>query len=206
MNNDKANVVFRFIRFPEYIKPGARLLFREGRTKGMGRVTEIVPYEQVQNRWQKISRLRKNSGKLTLTLKKIKKVTFACPGKSPRKKKRIRIAKEEEVSEELSYCKIILVFILFFCFLLFMLTFIDPELFKLVVTIIWADPEHLFRIFDPANNSISETLILFAKLWNQRWFSFLLPSITMCTKNIFRLQSNPFKKIREFILKQRDRK
>ena len=45
MNNDKANVVFRFIRFPEYVKPGARLLFREGRTKGMGRVTEIVPYE-----------------------------------------------------------------------------------------------------------------------------------------------------------------
>jgi len=50
MNNDKANVVFRFIRTPEYIKPGARLLFREGRTKGMGRVTEIVPYEHVQNR------------------------------------------------------------------------------------------------------------------------------------------------------------
>lgn len=164
MNNDKANVVFRFIRFPEYIKPGARLLFREGRTKGMGRVTEIVPYEHVQNRWQKISRSRKNSGKLTttLTLKKIKKVTFACPGKSPRKKKRIRIPKEEEFEEKLSLCRMILAFILFVCFLLFMLTFIDPELFKLVITI-WADPEHLFRIF-PSNNCISETLILFAKL------------------------------------------
>ena len=41
MNNDKAHVVFRFLRYPEYIKPGSRLLFREGRTKGIGRVTEI---------------------------------------------------------------------------------------------------------------------------------------------------------------------
>jgi len=49
MNNDKANVVFKFIRYPEYIKPGARLLFREGRTKGMGRVTEIEPYDHQPN-------------------------------------------------------------------------------------------------------------------------------------------------------------
>ena len=49
MNNDKANVVFKFIRDPEYIKPGARLLFREGRTKGMGRVTEIEPYDPRAN-------------------------------------------------------------------------------------------------------------------------------------------------------------
>ena len=49
MNNDKANVVFKFIRYPEYIKPGARLLFREGRTKGMGRVTEIEPYDPRAN-------------------------------------------------------------------------------------------------------------------------------------------------------------
>ena len=48
-NNDKANVVFKFIRYPEYIKPGARLLFREGRTKGMGRVTEIEPYDPRAN-------------------------------------------------------------------------------------------------------------------------------------------------------------
>ena len=56
MNNDKANVVFKFIRYPEYIKPGARLLFREGRTKGMGRVTEIEPYDPRANlnRWQSI--------------------------------------------------------------------------------------------------------------------------------------------------------
>ena len=50
MHNEKANVVFRFIRSPEYIKPGARLLFREGRTKGMGRVTAIDPYVHLQSR------------------------------------------------------------------------------------------------------------------------------------------------------------
>ena len=49
-NEDEANVEFRFIRYPEYVKPGSRLLFREGRTKGMGRVTEIEPYEQNLNR------------------------------------------------------------------------------------------------------------------------------------------------------------
>merc|ERR1711963_1100768 len=41
MNNDKASVVFKFLRYPEYLKTGSRLLFREGRTKGIGRVTEI---------------------------------------------------------------------------------------------------------------------------------------------------------------------
>ncbi|KXS18255.1 P-loop containing nucleoside triphosphate hydrolase protein [Gonapodya prolifera JEL478] len=35
---DRANVRFRFIQHPEYLKPGARLLFREGRTKGVGKV------------------------------------------------------------------------------------------------------------------------------------------------------------------------
>ena len=38
---DRALVRFRFIQYPEYIKPGTRLLFREGRTKGVGKVTRI---------------------------------------------------------------------------------------------------------------------------------------------------------------------
>ena len=56
MNNDHAEVVFRFIRYPEYVKPGSRLLFREGRTKGMGTVTEIEPYEPNLNRWRRLPR------------------------------------------------------------------------------------------------------------------------------------------------------
>ncbi len=39
---DRAIVRFRFMQSPEYIKPGARLLFREGRTKGVGKVTRVL--------------------------------------------------------------------------------------------------------------------------------------------------------------------
>lgn len=45
MSNDRATVAFRFIRSPEYIKIGTCLLFREGKTKGIGHVTNVVPYE-----------------------------------------------------------------------------------------------------------------------------------------------------------------
>lgn len=38
---DRSIVRFRFVRFPEYLKVGSRLLFREGRTKGVGRVTAL---------------------------------------------------------------------------------------------------------------------------------------------------------------------
>ena len=40
-SNDTASVVFRFIRHAEYVKVGQRLLFRDGRTKGIGRVTQV---------------------------------------------------------------------------------------------------------------------------------------------------------------------
>lgn len=41
---DKALVRFRFIKHPEYIKPGQRMVFREGRTKAVGNVVKLVPY------------------------------------------------------------------------------------------------------------------------------------------------------------------
>jgi len=40
---DKAKVQFRFMYWPEYVKEGSRLIFREGRTKGIGRITRIIP-------------------------------------------------------------------------------------------------------------------------------------------------------------------
>jgi len=43
--NDRALVVFRFIKHPEYIQVGSRLLFREGSTKGFGTVTDVYPFE-----------------------------------------------------------------------------------------------------------------------------------------------------------------
>jgi hypothetical protein len=39
---DRAIVKFRFLQHPEYLKNGARILFREGRTKGVGKVTRIL--------------------------------------------------------------------------------------------------------------------------------------------------------------------
>lgn len=41
---DKALVRFRFIKHPEYIKPGQRMVFREGRTKAVGNVIKLIPY------------------------------------------------------------------------------------------------------------------------------------------------------------------
>ncbi|XP_057369884.1 GTP-binding protein 1-like [Daphnia carinata] len=41
---DKALVNFRFIKHPEYIKPGLRLVFREGRTKAVGNVVRAIPH------------------------------------------------------------------------------------------------------------------------------------------------------------------
>lgn len=38
---DRAVVAFRFVQRPEYLRPGDRLLFREGRTKGLGIVKSI---------------------------------------------------------------------------------------------------------------------------------------------------------------------
>jgi GTPase len=44
--NDRASVLFRFLRHPEYVKVGMRLLFREGRTKGIGKITQVFPMQQ----------------------------------------------------------------------------------------------------------------------------------------------------------------
>lgn len=41
---DKALVHFRFIKHPEYIKPGLRLVFREGRTKAVGNVVRAIAH------------------------------------------------------------------------------------------------------------------------------------------------------------------
>ncbi|XP_046981192.1 GTP-binding protein 1 [Schistocerca americana] len=40
---DKAIVHFRFIKHPEYIKPGQRMVFREGRTKAVGNILRLIP-------------------------------------------------------------------------------------------------------------------------------------------------------------------
>jgi GTPase len=44
-SSDQASVMFKFIKNPEFVKSGARILFREGRTKGIGQVTQVFPFE-----------------------------------------------------------------------------------------------------------------------------------------------------------------
>jgi len=39
---DRANVTFEFIAHPEFIKEGMKLLFREGKTKGLGVITRLL--------------------------------------------------------------------------------------------------------------------------------------------------------------------
>ncbi|KJH40432.1 elongation factor Tu protein [Dictyocaulus viviparus] len=40
---DRDRVMFRFIRLPEYIRTGTRMVFREGRTKAVGTVVNVIP-------------------------------------------------------------------------------------------------------------------------------------------------------------------
>uniref|UniRef100_T1JDP2 Tr-type G domain-containing protein n=1 Tax=Strigamia maritima TaxID=126957 RepID=T1JDP2_STRMM len=41
---DKATVYFRFIKNPEYIRVGMRMVFREGRTKAIGTIYKLLPH------------------------------------------------------------------------------------------------------------------------------------------------------------------
>ena len=42
---DRATVAFRFVQRPEYLAVGDRILFREGRTKGLGIVKSLSHVE-----------------------------------------------------------------------------------------------------------------------------------------------------------------
>lgn len=46
---EKAVVLFKFIKHPEYLKVGAKVLFREGVTKGIGHVTKLQPIAQYRS-------------------------------------------------------------------------------------------------------------------------------------------------------------
>lgn len=46
---DKAQVKFRFIKHPEYIKIGQRMVFREGRTKAVGNILKPLPHVSTVN-------------------------------------------------------------------------------------------------------------------------------------------------------------
>ncbi|CAF0791591.1 unnamed protein product [Rotaria sordida] len=41
---DRANVLFRFLKSPEYLRLGMKIIFREGRTKAIGSISKLIPY------------------------------------------------------------------------------------------------------------------------------------------------------------------
>ena len=43
---DKAICRLRFVRFPECIREGVRIVFREGRTKAIGTIARVVPADE----------------------------------------------------------------------------------------------------------------------------------------------------------------
>lgn len=46
--DESASVVFKMSRHPERIQVGQRLLFREGKTKGIGKVTQVFQFSPEQ--------------------------------------------------------------------------------------------------------------------------------------------------------------
>lgn len=46
---DRGIVLFKFINSPEYIHMGANILFREGRTRGLGQITKLYLEESHLN-------------------------------------------------------------------------------------------------------------------------------------------------------------
>jgi GTPase len=44
--NDRVSVLFCFLRHPDYVIVGMSLLFGEGRTKGIGKITQVFPLQQ----------------------------------------------------------------------------------------------------------------------------------------------------------------
>lgn len=61
---DKAVVRFRFIKHPEYIKPGQRMVFREGRTKAVGNVLKLIPHSNnITVQTSRINKPNKSQGR-----------------------------------------------------------------------------------------------------------------------------------------------
>jgi len=55
--NSKENVIIKFTQRPEFILPSTLFMFRDGRTKGMGRVISTVPFQE--DTPEKITRMRR---------------------------------------------------------------------------------------------------------------------------------------------------
>ena len=57
---DRGLVRFRFINSPEYIHLGANILFREGRTRGLGQITRFIFDDSTTNKDDKDTQRKNN--------------------------------------------------------------------------------------------------------------------------------------------------
>lgn len=67
---DRDTIVLRFIRHPEYIRIGTKMIFREGRTKAVGTIYKIIPHTSPSlasaHQLQKMTRMRSYTNKQKL--------------------------------------------------------------------------------------------------------------------------------------------
>ena len=52
---ERARVQFRFMKNPEFLRVGAKVLFREGRTKGIGEIKRLIPDSECVDEGQCLS-------------------------------------------------------------------------------------------------------------------------------------------------------
>lgn len=59
--NSKENINIKFLCRPEFILPGTLFMFREGRTKGIGRINYVVPFKE--DKYEPIKKNRRKNHK-----------------------------------------------------------------------------------------------------------------------------------------------
>ena len=67
MSGDTGRIRFQFLRKPEYLHVGDTILFREGRTRGKGKITKIIPMEiNKTNKDKKMNSYKNNQNKMNM--------------------------------------------------------------------------------------------------------------------------------------------
>lgn len=83
---DKALIHFRFIKHPEYMVSGQRMVFREGRTKAVGNVVRIVTQSTntiigskvKPTKQQRLATGNQHSPKITVPQNNLQEVQLFC--------------------------------------------------------------------------------------------------------------------------------
>ena len=106
---DRATATFRFMYFPEFLVPGSRVIFRDGRTKAIGRIVSTFPLQQNG----RLSKDPLNKGKRSQSVVHDPKILLAAfpplsnnAGHSPKCKDGIKDLSDSSATPLLKNCKI----------------------------------------------------------------------------------------------------